>query len=591
MEGPRLGNGRRESTASMSGRPGGITIEGGVVYDGLGGAGIAADIVIRGDRIAAVLPRDEVGGSDPRVPGEVDVRIDARNLAVCPGFIDLHSHSDLILMLPPETRRSLQRGKLAQGITTEIAGNCGLAPIPVTESSAAPVRAVLSWMTPEGARPLPASFADYLDLCGETPLPMNAGLLAAHGPIRAAVLGMSAGLAEGAALGRMQDLVATACDAGAFGLSAGLIYPPGMRADTGELVALAAPLAGAGGVFTCHVRGSSETLLPAVRELIEVGRRSGCRVHHSHSEAVGPDHWSKIEEVLEIEEEARRAGVRVSFDLFPYHAAATMMAAIYPPWALEGGMGSLLDRLSRPSERARIRRAVETQAPAWPPWSEGGWPHNLVLACGYDRIFVARTAAGHPGRAGRSGARGRGDHDEGLSLTELGKQRSRDPFDAVSDLMIEEEGQVGQWIFGISGEEGRDAPMVALLRSPHGAIATDACDYGAGLPHPAAYGTFPRILARFVRERGILGLPEAIRRMTSLPASILGISGRGRIAPGLAADVVVFDPASIADMATFEAPRREAVGILHVLINGTLAVRDGTVSGVDGGRLLRRGRG
>jgi N-acyl-D-amino-acid deacylase len=299
-------------------------------------------------------------------------------------------------------------------------------------------------------------------------------------------------------------------------------------------------------------------------------------VHHSHSEAVGPGHWHKIETVLDMEAAARDTGVRVTFDLFPYHAAATMMVAIYPPWSLEGGPARLIERLSDPAERARIRRAVETQVPTWPPWTDRGWPHNLVIACGYDRIFVARTG-------GRTGGR-----YDGLSLAGLGSARARDPFDAISDLMIEESGDVGQLIFGITGEDGDDAPMVALLRSPFGAIATDACDYGTGLPHPAAYGTFPRILARFVRERGVLTLPEAIRRMTSHPASILGLTDRGRIAPGCAADIVVLDPEAIADRATFREPRRGAEGIRHVLVNGVAAVRDGIATNLDAGRVLRR---
>jgi N-acyl-D-amino-acid deacylase len=338
-----------------------------------------------------------------------------------------------------------------------------------------------------------------------------------------------------------------------------------------------------GRVFTCHVRGSSETVLHAVGELLEIGRRAGCAVHHSHIEAVGPAHWGKIESMMATEEETRREGLRVTSDLFPYHAAATMMSAIFPPWALEGGPGALLERLSDRAERARIRAAVEGQAPAWPPWRPGGWAHNLVLACGYERIFVARTG----GRTERS--------YEGLSLQELGEARGTDPFEAIADLMIEEQGNVGQWIFGINGEggeggedPGEPAPLVSLLRSSHCAIATDACDYGRGQPHPAAYGTFPRILGRFVRERGVLSLPEAIRRMTSLPASILGLADRGRIAPGLAADLVLFDPSTIADRATFAEPRLEAAGVRHLLVNGRLAVRDGATTGVDGGRLLRQ---
>jgi N-acyl-D-amino-acid deacylase len=497
---------------------------------------------------------------------------------VAPGFIDLHAHSDLIAVQAAEVRRRLQRGKLLQGITTEIAGNCGLAPAPLTAESRGPVGAVLAWMTPPGSDLRWSGFADYLERIEESaPLPLNTGVLAAHGPIRAAVLGMERTVADGAARARMAGLVEAALDAGAFGLSTGLIYPPGLYADTEELAACASPVARVDALYTSHVRGSSETLLPAVDELLTIGRRAGARVHHSHSEAVGPAHWSKIGAVLAREAEARAQGIDVTFDLFPYHAAATSMLAIYPPWSLEGGPAALLARLREPAARARIQGAVESQSPAWPPWNEGGWPHNLVLACGWERIFVARTG-------GRTGGR-----YDGLSLAALARARGRSPFDAISDLVLEEDAEVGQLIFGITGEEEDDAPMTALLRDPHGAIATDACDYGTGLPHPAAYGAFPRILARYVRARGVLTLAEALRRMTSLPSRIAGIRNRGVIRAGSCADIVVFDPASIQDLATFEDPRREAAGIRHVIVNGVLAVKDGALTGADAGALLRRG--
>jgi len=550
----------------MSG--GRILLRGGEIFDGLGGEPRRADLLLHGSRIARAAP--------DIVEGDAAV-LDVTGLAVAPGFIDLHAHSDLIAAQPPEVRRRLQRGKLLQGITTELAGNCGLAPVPLTAESRGPIGAVLAWMTPPGSRLRWDGFADYLARIEETaPLPLNTGFLAAHGPIRAAVLGMGRARPDAAARAHLASLVEAALDAGAFGLSCGLIYPPGLYADTDELVACAAPVARRRALFTSHVRGSSETLLPAVDEILEIGRRTGARVHHSHSEAVGPAHWSKIGAVLEREEDARTRGTEVTFDLFPYHAAATSMLAIYPPWSLEGGPAALLARLRDPGKRERIRSAVASQAPVWPPWEDGGWPHNLVLACGWERIFIARTG-------GRTGGR-----YDGLSLAALGEARGRAPFDAVSDLVLEEEGEVGQLLFGITGEEEREAPMDALLRDPHGAIATDACDYGTGLPHPAAYGAFPRILARFVRERGVLSLSEALRRMTSLPAGIAGLGDRGALRAGAAADVVVFDPRAVRDLADYRDPRREAEGIRHVLVNGVLAVRDGAMTGADGGAVLRR---
>lgn len=545
-----------------------LLLRGGEVFDGLGGESRRADVLIQGARIEAVGTGIDAGDASA---------LDVAGMAVAPGFIDLHAHSDLIAVQAPEPRRRLQRGKLMQGITTELAGNCGLAPAPLTSVSRAAVGAVLAWMTPPGSDLRWEGFADYLArIEAGAPLPLNTGFLAAHGPIRAAVLGMGRARADESARARMADLTKAALEVGAFGLSTGLIYPPGIYADTVELAACALPVARAGALFTSHVRGSSETLLPAVDELLEIGRRSGARVHHSHSEAVGPAHWDKVDGVLAREDAARAGGIAVTFDLFPYHAAATSMLAIYPPWALEGGPAALLARLRDPAVRERIRMAVASQVPVWPPWAEGGWPHNLVLACGWERIFVARTG-------GRTGGR-----YDGLSLLALAEVRGRPPFDAVSDLVLEEEGEVGQLLFGITGEEGRDTPMARLLQDPHGAIATDACDYGTGLPHPAAYGAFPRILARFVRERAVLSLSEALRRMTSLPARIAGIRDRGTLRAGAAADVVVFDPAEIRDLATFEEPRREAAGVRYVLVNGVAAVKEGRITGDDAGEVLRR---
>ena len=550
-----------------------LLLRGGDLYVGIASEIRRADVLVEGPRIEAIVPGEEAttGIRDADV-------IDASGLLVAPGFIDLHAHSDLIAALPQAARRRLQRGKLFQGITTEIAGNCGLAPTPLTPESRASVRAGLAWMTPAGSDLPWNGFESYLERIERSaPLPLNTGFLAAHGPIRAAVLGMERSRAGAAEHARMADLVRSALEAGAFGLSTGLIYAPGLYADTDELAACAAPVARAGALVTSHVRGSSETLLPAVDELLEIGRLTGARVHHSHSEAVGPAHWDKIGAVLAREENARAGGLAVTFDLFPYHAAATSMLAIYPPWSLEGGPAALLARLRAPDERERIRRAVTSQAPGWPPWVEGGWPHNLVLACGWERIRIART-----------GGRTAGRYD-GLSLAELARVRGASAFDAVRGLVLEDEGEGGQLIFGITGEEGRDAPMVSLLRDPHGAIATDACDYGTGLPHPAAYGAFPRILARYVRERGVLSLAEALRRMTSLPAAIAGMRDRGVLRAGAAADIVVLDPRLVHDRASFEAPRREATGIRHLFVNGVAAVKDGSLTDRDGGRLLRRG--
>ena len=362
-----------------------------------------------------------------------------------------------------------------------------------------------------------------------------------------------------------------ALDQGAFGLSAGLIYPPGMYTSTDELVDLAKRLERHGAVFTSHVRGSSETLLDSVAELIDIGRRANVHVHHSHAEAVGRAHWSKLERFLEMEDAARAGGAELTADMFPYPVAATMMLAIYPPWSLEGGLPRLLERLGDDDTREQIRRDIESVRPEWPPWQDGGWPHNLVMAVGWDRIRISTV-----------GSEANNDV-EGLSLVELGDERGTTPFDAISDLMIVEGGNVGQFVLDITGEDG----LRELVRRPDIAFVTDANDFGKGKPHPAAYGSFPRVLGRYVRDEALLSLPDAIQRMTSLPADVIGLEGRGRLAPGAHADIVIFDAETVRDEATLDEPRRRAGGIERVLVNGTTVFRDGALTHQLPGSILR----
>jgi len=372
-----------------------------------------------------------------------------------------------------------------------------------------------------------------------------------------------------------------ALDAGAFGLSTGLIYAPGMYAPPDELVELAREVGAAAGppaMVASHIRGSSETLLPAVAELLDLGKAAQVRVQHSHNEAVGRDHWPKVQTVLSMEEAARRDGVDVACDVFPYTAAATMMLAIYPPWSLEGGVHRLLERLAEPAQRAAIRQAIETVEPTWPAWTPDGWPHNLVRAVGWERITI-----------GSLGSVARRD-TVGMTLAQLGRARGVTPFDAICDLMIQERGNISQIIHGISGDEAHQEGLSALLSDRAAAVCTDANDHGKGRPHPAAYGAFPRVLG-WVRERGLMPLEEAIRKMTSWPAARLGLKGRGVVEPGAWADLVVLDAGRIGSPATYEDPRRKAAGVRWVMVNGAIALDAARPDAVaePAGRVLRRG--
>jgi N-acyl-D-amino-acid deacylase len=367
-------------------------------------------------------------------------------------------------------------------------------------------------------------------------------------------------------------------EAGAFGLSSGLVYPPGMYTSTKELIGLCQVMRSFDGLFASHIRGSSGLLIDAVAEIIEIGEKAGISVQHSHNEAFGSRHFWKIEKTLEMESQARAEGIDIAFDLFPYTAAATNMLANYPPWTLEGGFQAFVQRLEDPETRERIKNEVETKTPVWPPWVKGSWPHNLVMATGWDNIHVSNLYLEKNKRF------------LGKSMTEVAEITGKTPFDALSDLMIEEEGLVSQIIFGCSGDKDDEKWLHVLIKDPWGAISTDAIDAGKGVAHPAAYGTYPRILGRCVREKRLLSLEEAIRKATSLPASRVGLRDRGRIERGMKADIVVFNPQTVRDKATYENPRQLSEGIEHVMINGHFVVENGKYQGGLVGKVLRKGR-
>jgi N-acyl-D-amino-acid deacylase len=543
-----------------------LLIKNAEIIDGTGQSSFFGDIGIDDDRIAATGKLD---GAGKKI-------IDARRLAVMPGIIDPHSHADLILPLDPRSQLDLMRCKLTQGITTTIIGNCGLGCAPVaSDETESILRAVNSWMTPARFDWKWRTMGEYLDRLESNGLALNIAALAPHGPIRISAMGLSKGPPSRAQMRTMQSMVGCSLKEGALGLSTGLIYPPGMYSDFKELKSLAEVVAANGGIYTSHIRGSSELLLNAAQELLEIGRQTGARVHHSHNEAVGRKHWPKIDAVLKLEERYRNDGARLSFDMFPYTAAATMMIAIFPPWALEGGVSELIERLLNPKIRERINRDIERKTPRWPPYRDGGWPHNLVKATGWDVIRIGYVESR------------RNKRFENRSLAELAEITGKSAFDAISDLIIEESGQVSMLIFEVSGERDDRELLAKYARHDLCAFCTDAEDYGRGSPHPAAYGAFARILSKFVRDDKVLTIEEAVRKMTSYPAQIFGLKDRGVIRPGAYADLVVFDPDRVNDRANFEKPRREATGIEVVIINGRVSFADRQVKNNLPGTVIR----
>jgi N-acyl-D-aspartate/D-glutamate deacylase len=500
--------------------------------------------------------------------------IDANGLTLAPGFVDIHSHADLILLAEPQRRDALLEAKIRQGVTTIVVGNCGLGVAPADGPAAITLDAINGWMSPDGVTAGELSTADYLDRLESSRLPLNVATLVPHGPLRITAMGLADGMPDDGQLRLMRAELNRALDAGAFGMSVGLIYPPGMFSPPAELRPLAADLAGRGRLLTAHIRGSSETLLNAVDELIELAESSGVRAHHSHLEAVGSSHWDQITTVLAKEDAARERGVAFSHDLFPYTRAATMMAAIFPPWSLEGGVPKLLERLQIKTTRDRIERDIESRRSEWPSWQAGGWPHNLVGAVGWDGIYIASLGSGqHPEWIGRS-------------LAEIAGEGGESPFDLVAGLMVDEGGAVGQLVGEISGDDDQLAPLLQILSHPATAIVSDAEDYGRGAPHPAHAGAFARAL-RLDREQLHLPTGEMLRRMTSRPAEIIGLEGVGRLEVGAAADLLLLDLTTVQDRADWAHPRAFADGIEAVMIGGEWVVQEGRYKPRGSGRLLR----
>ena len=545
-----------------------LVLRGGFVVDGSGARGTLADVAIKGGRVLTVGDAREL---------DAERVIDVRGLVVAPGFVDLHSHADLVLLADDAVRQQLLSAKILQGVTTIVVGNCGLGVAPASPDAAATLAGVNGWMTPEAVAAGAMDIAEYLSRLETAGVPLNVGTLVPHGPLRVSAMGLAPGEAELSQLIAMEAALEDGLRAGAFGVSVGLIYPPGMFSPTSELAALASIAAKYDRLFTAHIRGSSRMLLRATRELIEVNRRSGARTHHSHLEAVGEPYWGTIGDVLSLEDAAREEGLAISHDVFPYTRAATMMSAIFPPWSLEGGMPALLERLADPPTRELIRIQIEEREPEWPPWEPGGWPHNLAQAVGWDGILLASVGPDGPVEW------------VGKSLARIAEELGREPFDVVAELMIEERGQVGQMVAEISGREGEIEPLLSILAHPAGAVISDAEDYGRGSPHPAHAGAFVRAL-RWNREHSLGTLEAMVRKMTSYPADLLGLQDRGRLRPGAPADVVVFDPETVADRARWDRPRQAAVGVRLVMINGRIVAEEGRYLGGLHGEVLRAGR-
>jgi N-acyl-D-amino-acid deacylase len=537
------------------------------IADGSGNPWFPGEIGVTAGRIEAV---GRLNGT-----GQARQVIDAKGHTVAPGFIDIHSHSEFLL--PVKGHQDVLAPFVKQGITTIVTGNCGYAPAPVNPKTLDEMKSYTTFLKGEELPWQWRSFGEFLEYLEENGVSLNVVPMVAHGPVRIHEVGFEGRALTPDEFTRMKDLIRKSVDEGAFGFSTGLLYAPGIFAPPEEIIELASALP-KDAIYTSHIRGSSETLIPATREVIRVGEENGIACQHSHIEAFGRANWPKIEQAIELHEQARARGVDTGFDVIPYVAANTTLLAIYPPWALAGGVDALLQRLRDPQTRKKIGRSIEEDVPGWPCWTPGGWPHNLVEATGWKNVWVMWVESD------------RNKSLEGQSLAAIAEQRGKEPFEVAADLTLEENGHAMCLYFGVSGEPNDESALETLMAHPYAAFETDAILTGKGVPHPAGYGAMPRVLGHFVRKRKLFPLEDAVRRITSLPAQRFGLKRRGLLRQGAFADIVVFDAATIDDRTTYTNPTNEPVGIDYVMINGEVVVDHGKFDSTKlPGQVIRRG--
>lgn len=527
-----------------------LIVRGGQVLDGTGSEAKRVDLGVTGDRIVSVA---DLTGK------RATTEIDATGLTVAPGFIDVQGQSGTTLLVDGNGESHLR-----QGITSEIIGE-GNSPAFWTAETAD-----LESLENFGLKMDWSGFEGYFGTLERRGIAVNLGTLIPATAVRRTIVGLENREPTADELARMEAMVDEGMRKGAFGLSSALIYTPGSFAKTLELVALARVASRHGGVYVSHVRGESFNLFNALDEAIEIGRDASIPVVVFHLKVAAKTNWGRMDEAIRKLEAANQAGVSVQATMYPYAAGGTGLAASLPLWVQEGGREKMMERLQDPAIRARARKEVETTIDGW---------ENLILASTFDGIQVASV----PRDADRSVL--------GKRIGELARERQQDPWDTYFQLLLDTGGRVGALYHMMSEEDVKTGLQWSSV-----SIGTDAAAIRAegplaqGSPHPRAYGTFPRILGKYVRDEQALTLPDAIRRMTSLAAAQFQIAGRGMIRDGYFADLVVFDPKTVRDVATFEQPHQYPIGIQHVVVNGVHTLSPSGLTGRRGGKALAKGR-
>ena len=526
-----------------------VVIRGGTIYDGGGGAPYVGDVAIEGDRIAFV---------GPRAPSRSEREIDARGLAVAPGFINMLSWS---------TESLIQDGRgqseIRQGVTLQVMGE-GWSMGPLNdemkrreESRQGDIRYSVTW----------TSLGDYLEQMERRGVSPNLASFVGATTVRIHELGEGDVDPTPEQLGRMRALVRQAMDEGAMGVGSSLMYAPAHFAETDELVALVSEAGRCGGMYISHMRSEGDDILQSIDELIEISRRSGAPAEIYHLKLAGRENWRLYDEAIRRIEAARASGLRITADMYTYPAGATGLDASMPLWVQAGGLEAWVERLRDPAIRARVAEEMRRPGQGWENLFYGAGPDGLLLAEFRNpalRQYVGKT------------------------LAEVARLRGKSPEETAMDLVVEDNSRVGTIYFLMSEDNIRR--QIALPWVSFGSDAGSMAPEGVFLnsnPHPRAYGNFARLLGRYVRDERLIPLEEAVRRLTSQPAANLGISDRGSLRAGNFADLAIFDPATIADRATFAEPHQYAVGMRHVFVNGVQVLADGEHVGATPGRVVR----
>ncbi|HYU78856.1 MAG TPA: D-aminoacylase [Vicinamibacterales bacterium] len=521
-----------------------VVIRNGDLIDGTGTPPRRVDVAVRDGRIAAI----------GTVPGRGREEIDARGRVVAPGFIDVQGQSGTTLLADGNGESHIR-----QGITTEIIGEGGTpalwTPDDADDPSIQRFGLKFDW----------SGFDGYLHALETKGTSINLGSFAPVAMLREQVMGMADRAAGAAELKREQDILERAMQQGSFGFATALIYPPASYTTTDELVALARVAAKYGGIYISHVRGESFRLKEAIAEAIQIGEQAGLPVVIYHLKIAAKANWGHMAEIRQLVEQAQARGVNVTACQYPYTAGGTGLQATLPGWAQEGGREAMLARLANPGDRARMRHDIEANTEV----------ENLLGGATFDGVQIASVPA---------------DKDQsivGKRLSQIAADRKQDLWETLFAVLTENEGRVGALYHMMSEDDVKTA-----MQFPWVSVGTDSSaikpegELGRGQPHPRSYGTFPRILGHYVRDEKVLPLPEAVRKMTTLAASQMKIADRGTLKEGYFADIVIFDPNTVADTATFEKPHQYPVGIDTVIVNGVVTVRNGKHTGAHAGRAL-----